>query len=209
MHYRKLWLGLAAVILGSFGLLGYYGYEIYRIVPDLLVLSKTLGGGMPISAVLTSAATEQTCYERGLVHITSHVSDPLPAEAALAVLDVVEQEDLASKAGERGRYLQGRLRELQDRHEVIGDVRGMGLLCGIELVADRDSRRPADDLGTAFTQECGRRGLSVNLVRGRAGGPANCIRMAPPLTISTGEVDLAVTIMDDALTATTTRTAAA
>jgi 2,2-dialkylglycine decarboxylase (pyruvate) len=76
----------------------------------------------------------------------------------------------------------------------------MGLLCGIELVEDRDSRRPSNDLGTAFTNECERCGLSVNLVKGRTSGPANCIRMAPPLTISTDEIDLAVTIMDDALT---------
>jgi 2,2-dialkylglycine decarboxylase (pyruvate) len=95
-----------------------------------------------------------------------------------------------------------RLKELQERHEVIGDVRGMGLLCGIELVEDRDTRRPADELGAAFSKECENCGLSVNLVRGRTGGPANCIRMAPPLTISTEEIDLAVTIMDEALTAT-------
>ena len=68
----------------------------------------------------------------------------------------------------------------------------MGLLTAIELVEDRDSRRPALALGADFTEECERCGLSVNLVRGRAGGAANCVRMAPPLTISEDEVDLAV-----------------
>ncbi|HLT09928.1 MAG TPA: aspartate aminotransferase family protein [Micromonosporaceae bacterium] len=187
--------------LGRLGTM--YGFQAYGIVPDVLVLSKTLGGGLPIGAVVTSAEIEATCHERGLVHITSHVSDPLPAAAALAVLDVVETEHLADLARERGEYLLARLRELQQRHESIGDVRGMGLLCGIELVEDRDSRRPAENLGSAFTDECERRGLSVNLVRGRTGGHANCVRMAPPLTISTEEIDLAVSIMDEALTATT------
>lgn len=187
--------------LGRLGAM--YGFEIYQVVPDFLVLSKTLGGGLPIGAVLTSAEIEQTCHDRGLVHITSHISDPLPAAAALAVLDVVEEEGLAAQARERGEYLRARLGELQERHEAIGDVRGMGLLCGIELVEDRDSRRPANSLGAAFSDECERCGLSVNLVRGRTGGPANCVRMAPPLTISTDEIDLAVTIMDEALTATT------
>lgn len=184
--------------LGRLGAM--YGFEIYEIVPDFLVLSKTLGGGVPISAVVTSAAIEQACYDRGMVHATSHVSDPMPAAAALAVLDVVEQENLAAAARARGDYLLARLGELQERHEAIGDVRGLGLLTAIELVEDRDSRRPADALGAAFTDECERCGLSVNLVRGRTGGAANCVRMAPPLTISEDEIDLAVTIMDDALT---------
>lgn len=184
--------------LGRLGAM--YGFEIYEIVPDFLVLSKTLGGGVPISAVVTSAAIEKACYDRGMVHATSHVSDPMPAAAALAVLDVVEQENLAAAARARGDYLLARLGELQERHEAIGDVRGLGLLTAIELVEDRDSRRPADALGAAFTDECERCGLSVNLVRGRTGGAANCVRMAPPLTISEDEIDLAVTIMDDALT---------
>jgi 2,2-dialkylglycine decarboxylase (pyruvate) len=183
--------------LGRLGAM--YGFEVYGIVPDFLVLSKTLGGGVPISAVITSAAIEQACFDRGMVHATSHVSDPMPAAAALAVLDVVEQENLAAAARRRGDQLLRRLGELQERHEAIGDVRGMGLLTAIELVEDRDSRRPAHDLGAAFTEECERCGLSVNLVRGRTGGAANCVRMAPPLTISEDEVDLAVTIMDEAL----------
>jgi 2,2-dialkylglycine decarboxylase (pyruvate) len=192
--------------LGRLGAM--YGFEIYGVVPDFLVLSKTLGGGVPISAVVTSAAIEQACFERGLLHATSHISDPMPAAAALAVLDVVEQDGLAAQARERGDHLLTALGELQQRHEAIGDVRGMGLLTAIELVEDRDSRAPADALGAAFTDECERCGLSVNLVRGRAGGAANCVRMAPPLTISEDEIDLAVTIMDEALT-TVTSTASA
>jgi 2,2-dialkylglycine decarboxylase (pyruvate) len=95
----------------------------------------------------------------------------------------------------------GHLRELQSRYEVIGDVRGMGLLCGVELVEDRDTRQPAMTLGTALTTECDARGLSINLVRGGAGLMANCIRMAPPLTISDDEVDLAAEILDASLAA--------
>jgi 2,2-dialkylglycine decarboxylase (pyruvate) len=184
--------------LGRLGAM--YGFEVYGVVPDFLVLSKTLGGGVPISAIVTSAEIEQACFDRGFVHATSHISDPMPAAAALAVLDVVEEEGLAAAARRRGDYLLARLGELQERHEAIGDVRGRGLLVGIELVEDRESRAPADALGSAFTEECERCGLSINLVRGRTGGAANCVRMAPPLTISDGEIDLAVTIMDEALT---------
>jgi 2,2-dialkylglycine decarboxylase (pyruvate) len=178
-----------------------YGFEVYGVVPDLLVLSKTLGGGVPISAAITSSEIERECYARGFTHITSHVSDPLPAAAALAVMDVVEDEQLAERARARGRYLLDRLGDLQDRHEQIGDVRGLGLLCGLELVESRETRQPADALGLALTDECQRRGLSINLVRGGTAGQASCLRMAPPLTVSEDEIDLAVTIIDDALLA--------
>jgi 2,2-dialkylglycine decarboxylase (pyruvate) len=176
-----------------------YGFEVYGVVPDLLVLSKTLGGGVPVSALITSPTIEEACFARGFTHVTSHVSDPLPAAAALAVLDVIEDEHLAERARERGRYLLDRLGDLQERHEQIGDVRGLGLLCGLELVESRDTRQPADALGLAFTDECQRCGLSINLVRGGTAGQASCLRMAPPLTVSEDEIDLAVTIMDEAL----------
>jgi 2,2-dialkylglycine decarboxylase (pyruvate) len=185
--------------LGRLGTM--YGFEAFGVVPDFLVLSKTLGGGVPIGATVTSEAIEAECHARGFMHVTSHVSDPLPAAAALAVLEVVAQEDLAARAARQGERLLGHLRELQARHEVVGDVRGMGLLCGIELVEDRETRAPAEALGLALTAECETRGLSINLVRGGTGGAANCLRMAPPLTISDDEVDLAAEILDASLSA--------
>jgi 2,2-dialkylglycine decarboxylase (pyruvate) len=183
--------------LGRLGTM--YGFEAFGVMPDFLVLSKTLGGGIPIGATVTTAAIEEECHARGFMHITSHISDPLPAAAALAVLEVVRDEDLPARAARAGDRLLGHLRELQARHEAVGDVRGMGLLCGLELVEDRDSRRPAEALGLALTAECEARGLSVNLVRGGTGGSANCLRMAPPLTISDDEIDLAAEILDASL----------
>jgi len=189
--------------LGRLGAM--YGFELFRIVPDLLVLSKTLGGGVPISALATSAEIEESCHARGFVHVTSHVSDPMPAAAARAVIDLVEEEGLAARARSGGDHLLAGLGELQERHEQIGDVRGLGLLCAIELVEDRDTRQPADALGLALTDECQRCGLSINLVRGGTGGQASCLRMAPPLTVSEDEIDLAVTIIDEALGTVTHR----
>jgi 2,2-dialkylglycine decarboxylase (pyruvate) len=183
--------------LGRLGTM--YGFEAFGIVPDFLVLSKTLGGGIPIGATVTTAAIEEECHARGFMHVTSHVSDPLPAAAALAVLEVVRDEDLPGRAARAGARLLGHLRELQARYEAIGDVRGMGLLCGLELVEDRDTRRPAEALGLALTAECEARGLSINLVRGGTGGAANCLRMAPPLTISDDEIDTAAEILDASL----------
>jgi 2,2-dialkylglycine decarboxylase (pyruvate) len=183
--------------LGRLGTM--YGFEAFGVVPDFLVLSKTLGGGVPIGAVITSADIEAICHERGFVHVTSHVSDPMPAAAALAVIEIVREDDLPARAARAGERLRGHLDELAARHEFVGDVRGMGLLYGMELVEDRDNRRPAEAMGLALTEECERRGLSVNLVRGGTGGAANCLRMAPPLTISDDEIDLAAEILDTSL----------
>src|SRR5207247_11369956 len=134
-------------------------------VPDIVTASKTLGGGFPISAVVTSAAIESDCYAKGFLHVTSHVSDPMPATAALAVIDVVMEEDLATRARLRGEYLMTRLRKLQERYEPIGDVRGRGLLVGVELVKDRETKDPADELAHAVMEECLCCGLSMNIVR--------------------------------------------
>ena len=176
----------------------WYDFQRDGVVPDILTLSKTLGAGLPLAAVLTTSEIEERAHERGFLFYTTHVSDPLPAAAGLAVLDVIEEEDLAGRARERGAYLDARLRELQAEHEQIGDVRGRGLLAGIELVTDRDTREPANELGAAVTSECLRCGLSMNIVR--SGENANCLRMAPPLSVTDEEIDLAVEIVDSAVT---------
>ena len=185
----------------GFGRLGtMFGFELYEIEPDILSVSKTLGGGIPIAATLTTAEIEEECYSKGFMHVTSHVSDPLPAAVGLAVIDVIEEEGLVEQARQRGEYLLAGLHELQELHEQIGDVRGHGLLVGIELVEDRATRQPADALGVAVGDECLRRGLSMNIVRS-TGGMLNCFRMAPPLSITESEIDTAITIIDEALTA--------
>jgi 2,2-dialkylglycine decarboxylase (pyruvate) len=184
----------------GFGRLGtMFGFQHDRAVPDLVAVSKTLGGGLPLAATITSAAIEEDCAAKGFLHVTSHVSDPLPAAAGLAVLDVLVEEDLVERARTRGEYMLERLRELQAEHEHIGDVRGRGLLVGVELVEDRDSRAPANALGAAVTNECFERGLSMNITR--TGGNANCFRIAPPLVVTEEEIDLAVEIMDASLRA--------
>jgi 2,2-dialkylglycine decarboxylase (pyruvate) len=197
-HERDMLLILDESQTG-FGRLGaMFGMDVYGIVPDLVTLSKTLGGGLPISGVVTTGAIERAAFDAGLMYYTSHQSDPLPAAAALAVLDVVQEEDLAGRSARRGERLGAHLRELAVRHELIGDVRGMGLLWGVELVEDRATKRPATEKGKALTDACYACGLSLNITKGRAGGAA-CMRIAPPLTISEEEIDTGIEIMDDAL----------
>ena len=178
-----------------------FAFERDRVVPDILTLSKTLGAGLPLAAVVTSAEIEARCHERGYLFFTTHVSDPLPAAVGCTVLRVIDRDDLVAAAATRGKQLQEGLLELQSRHDCIGDVRGRGLMQGIELVTDRVTKAPAEDLGRAVTQECLTRGLHMNIVQLR--GMGGVFRMAPPLTVSEQEIELGLDILDHALTAAT------
>ena len=183
----------------AFGRLGSnFAFENLDVVPDILTLSKTLGGGLPLAATVTGSAIEEDCHAKGFMHVTSHVSDPLPAEVGLAVLDVLRREHLNERAIEMGAYLKEGLTTLQQRYEVIGDVRGLGLLLGVELVRDRASRAPAHELGALTTTKCFENGLSMNIVS-VSGGMAAVWRIAPPLTVSHAEIDLGLTILDQAI----------
>jgi 2,2-dialkylglycine decarboxylase (pyruvate) len=182
----------------AFGRVGAnFAFEQDGVVPDFLAVSKTLGGGIPLAAAVTSAAIEEACYERGFVHVTSHVSDPLPAAVGLAVLEVLRRERLAERAHGLGERLEAGLRDLQQRYEVIGDVRGRGLLWGVELVTDRQSRQPNPDLGAKITRRCLELGLSMNIVS--LPGLASVWRIAPPLTASEAEIDEGLSILDQAM----------
>ncbi len=168
-----------------------------HVVPQFLTLSKTLGGGIPLSATLTTDAIEDDCVAKGLAHNTSHVADPLPAAAGLAGLDVIADDGLVGRAAVLGDHLLARLRGLADRHATVGDVRGRGLLAGIELVRDRETREPAAGLAAAVGAEAMALGLSLHPIP--TGPAAHCFRIAPPLTATTDEVDRAVDLLDEAL----------
>jgi 2,2-dialkylglycine decarboxylase (pyruvate) len=179
-----------------------FAFERDGVVPDILTLSKTLGAGLPLAAVVTTREIEARCHERGYLFFTTHVSDPLPAAVGCTVLRVIDRDELVAAAATRGERLRGGLIELQTRHECIGDVRGRGLMQGIELVTDRESKAPAEELGRRVTDECLALGLHMNIVQ--LPGMGGVFRMAPPLTVSDDEIDLGLEILDKALSAGTT-----
>ncbi len=178
-----------------------FAFERDGIQPDVLTLSKTLGGGLPLAAVVTTAEIEQRCHDLGYLFFTTHVSDPLPAAVGLTVMNVITRDQLHVQAAARGKRLHDGLIALQDRHECIGDVRGRGLMHGIELVKDRQTKAPADDLGRQVTAECLALGLHMNIVQ--LPGMGGVFRIAPPLTVSDSEIDLGLDILDRALTSAT------
>ena len=179
-----------------------YAFEQDGVTPDILTLSKTLGAGLPVAAVVTSDEIETRCHELGFLFFTTHVSDPLAAVVAATVLRVVQRDGLVARAQVLGKQLHERLSQLQSRHEVIGDVRGRGLLQGIELVADRVTKQPADQLGQDVTAACLRHGLHMNIVQ--LPGMGGIFRIAPPLTISDADLDTGLSILDTALGDTVT-----
>ena len=182
----------------AFGRIGYKtGAEFHGVTPDIISVSKTIGGGLPLAGIITTDEIEETVYDKGFTFYTSHVSDPLLAYVGLAVLKVIQQNQLIDRAQTMGDYLYKRLNDLQQKYEVIGDVRGKGLLIGVELVKDRESREPHHQLGEATTQLCFKKGLSMNIRRRKERG--SVWRIAPPLTVSENEIDQAIDILDVSL----------
>ena len=164
------------------------------VVPDFVTLSKTLGAGLPLAAVITTAEIEEKCFENGFLFYTTHASDPLPTAVGLKVLEIVLRDRLAERATAMGNRLRAGLEALQQRYEVIGDIRGRGLLLGLDLVKDRKSRAPAPELTGRIAERCLSLGMLTSTIRGGLG----VFRIAPPITVSEAEVDLALTIFEQA-----------
>jgi 2,2-dialkylglycine decarboxylase (pyruvate) len=174
-----------------------FAFEHEGVVPDILTLSKTLGAGLPLSATITSADIEQQCYDQGYVFYTTHAADPLPASVGAKVVEIIVRDALSERAREYGTYMKEQLLALKQRHEPIGDVRGRGLLLGVELVEDRQSKTPAREFGFEVSRRCLELGASLNVGRRSM---ANVFRIAPPLTVTREQIDTAVSILDQALT---------
>ncbi|WP_106794194.1 aspartate aminotransferase family protein [Aquimarina sp. Aq78] len=174
-----------------------FAFEQYDVTPDFLTLSKTLGGGLPLAAMVTTAEIEEECHKRGFVYVTSHVSDPFCASFGIAAFDILDEQKLAENALEKGKYLKEQLLQLHEKYECIGDVRGSGLLLGVEIVKDRETKIPDDNLGQKICSRCLELGLNMNIVRMK--GYGSVFRIAPPLTISIEEIDLGIAILDEAI----------
>jgi 4-aminobutyrate aminotransferase-like enzyme len=172
----------------------WFGIEHWEVVPDMITAAKSLGNGVPIGATFTTP--EIAGSFKGL-QISTFGGNPVSCTAARAVIQVIEEENLLENAATTGKYFQDGLRELQNKHPLIGDVRGMGLMQAIELVKDRDTKEPAPEATNQFMEECRREGLLI----GKGGMVGNVIRLSPPLNISKADVDVALRTMDKALAA--------
>jgi 2,2-dialkylglycine decarboxylase (pyruvate) len=177
----------------------WYAFEHDGVAPDILTISKTLGSGLPVSAVITGEEIEATCADRRFMFTTTHISDPLAAAVGLTVVRTLKEGRFDLVSRELGARMRRGLDELQSRHERIGDVRGRGMFQGVELVMDRETKEPADTFGTAVTAAAFDRGLHLNIAQ--MPGVNSILRIAPPLTTTEAEIDRGLAILDDSLTA--------
>jgi 4-aminobutyrate aminotransferase/(S)-3-amino-2-methylpropionate transaminase len=174
----------------------WFAIEDEGVVPDVVTSAKSLGGGLPISAVTGRAEIMDAAHVGGLGG--TYGGNPVAAAAALAVLDQIEREHLLERSRTLGERILGRLREMQGRHDLIGDVRGRGMMTAIELVRDRRTAEPIDGpTGTGIVQ----RALAEGLVLLKAGTYDNVIRLLPPLTIDEPLLDEGLQILEDQIAA--------
>jgi 4-aminobutyrate aminotransferase len=169
-----------------------FACEHDEVVPDILVLGKALGGGiLPIAAVLAKTELD-VAGEFAFGHYT-HEKNPVTAKAALTTIEIIEQEGLVENAADLGKYMLEQLNLLKAKHSTIGDVRGRGLLVGVELVLNQEEKTPANDLAEDVLYRCLSKGLSFKLTMG------NVMTLTPPLIIKKGQIDLSLEIIDQSL----------
>ena len=169
-----------------------FACEHEDVVPDMLVLGKALGGGiLPVAAVLAKAELD-VGGEFAFGHYT-HEKNPVTAKAALTTIKIIEQEGMVENAEVQGKYLLEKLNLLKTKHSTIGDVRGRGLLIGVELVLNQKEKTPANELAEAVLYRCLSKGLSFKLTMG------NVMTLTPPLMINKEQIDIALEIIEQSL----------
>ena len=166
----------------------FFAFEHEGVTPDIVVLGKALGGGvLPIAAVLARRDLD-VCGDFAIGHYT-HEKNPVLARAALTTLDIIEKEHLAERARELGQVAMAHLTEFAASSEICGEVRGRGLLFGLDIVRDKSTREPAPDLAERILYDCLGRGLSFKVSQG------NVLSLSPPLVITGSELDAALGIL--------------
>ena len=170
-----------------------FAIEHYGVEPDLVLVAKSIAGGLPLSAVVGKAQIMDSVGDSGIGG--TYVGNPVAQAAALAVLDVFEEEGLVERAGTIGDAIRTRMQAWQERWPSVGDVRGLGAMLAIELVADRTTKKPAPELASRVVEAAAERGLLLL----KSGIYSNCIRVLVPLVISNAELDEALDVWEQAL----------
>lgn len=171
-----------------------FGFQAYGIEPDMVVFAKGLANGIPIGGVI---ATDELASSIRSLSLSTFGGNPIATTAALANLNYIATNNLRENARVVGSYLKERLLELAERHPMIGDVRGIGLMVAVELVRDRTTKEPAPDLALQILDATKQRGLIV----GKGGLHANTLRICPPLIVTKSDVDAAIAVLNEAFAA--------
>lgn len=174
-----------------------WGHQYEGVVPDIMTVSKHFGAGLPISAVCTTAAIAEKAAANGYFATRSHACDPITCAAGVASIDIIEKDGLVERAAQIGTRMASLLEAMQKECEFIGDVRGRGVLYGVELVRDRATKGPENAMAKRVVDICQDNGLIVQ-ARG-SHGRMNVIRLVPPMVCTDQQIDDGMSILRDAL----------
>ncbi|MEA2639942.1 MAG: hypothetical protein QOF51_1336 [Chloroflexota bacterium] len=188
-------LCIADEVQSGFGRTGanFWGFENQGVIPDIVTMAKGIGNGAPLAAVVTRREIAETLTSR--IHFNTFGGNPVVCAQGMAVLEVIEREHLQENALRVGGHLKARLAALQEKHELIGDVRGQGLMLGVELVTDRVTKDPA----TAQCAQVLERSRDLGLLVGKSGMYGNTLRITPPLCVTVADADFLADALDLAL----------
>ncbi len=174
---------------------GFFAAPAMGVTPDMITMAKSLGNGAPIGAVVMTDEISEALA--GKLHFNTFGGDPYQTLQALVCLDIIEEDNLMANISEMGEFLQERLNALKEKHQLVGDVRGRGLMWGLELVRDRQTKEHAGSETIAVMEAARERGLLI----GKGGLHGNVIRFSPPYTISREECERIVEVLDQSLAA--------
>jgi alanine-glyoxylate transaminase/(R)-3-amino-2-methylpropionate-pyruvate transaminase len=190
-------LCIADEVQTGFGRTGehFWGFENWGVTPDLVTMAKGIGNGAPLGACTTRP--EVAAMMKNRVHFNTYGGNPISMTQGLATLEVIDRDNIQQNAREVGGYLKERLLELQERQPHIGEVRGLGLMLGIELVRDRKTKEPASAQCAEVLEKAKDRGLLI----GKGGLFGNTIRLKPPMCITKDDANFIVECLDDVFSA--------
>ncbi len=188
-------LCVADEVQAGFGRTGthYWGFETQGVIPDIVTMAKGIGNGCPLAAVVTTPEIAKTLAAR--IHFNTYGGNPVCTAMGRAVLQVIDQEKLQANCLARGAQLKSGFTRLAQKHSLIGDVRGLGLMLGVELVKDRTTKEPATAECMAVFEKCRELGLLV----GKGGLKGNTLRIKPPMCITEADADFMLAVLDEAL----------
>jgi alanine-glyoxylate transaminase/(R)-3-amino-2-methylpropionate-pyruvate transaminase len=186
---------IADEVQAGFGRTGthFWGFETQGVVPDIVTMAKGIGNGCPLAAVVTTAKIAETVTRR--IHFNTFGGNPVVCAQGKAVLEVIAQEKLQANSLKLGAHLIAGLEKLKARHNIIGDVRGKGLMLGIELVKDRATKEPAKPECAQVLEKC----RELGLLLGKGGLWGQTIRFAPPMCATQADADFLLEVLDTAL----------
>jgi alanine-glyoxylate transaminase/(R)-3-amino-2-methylpropionate-pyruvate transaminase len=188
---------IADEVQTGFGRTGthFWGFETQGVIPDIVTMAKGIGNGCPLAAVVTTARIAQSLV--GKVHFNTFGGNPIVSAIGKAVLEVIDQENLQANSLKLGHYILARLNQLKQNHKLIGDIRGRGLLLGIELVKDRTTKIPA----SAECSQVLENARELGLLLGKGGLWGQTIRFAPPMCLTQADADFALEVLNESFSA--------